>query len=306
MPAEVPPRRLGLGATFLIPRPAETSPTASPELDAAVELAVATARQAWPNIALPTDYFVAYMGQRVDQGLTPIEALAALRVSDLYLACACVRGDRNAIVALETLYLSRLRHTLARFDSAASFADDVIQELRVGLLVGNKSAAHPEPKLAQYRGRGALRGWLEVSAKRLALVLKSEAPAMLDLDQLATITSTRDPELDHLRRRYSDDFRHVIKQAVSESLAALPVEDRNLVRWHLVEKVSMRKLALIRGTNVSTVSRDFARIRQGILNHARTMLASRVGLATSEVDSMVGALISRISISMTAVLAPTT
>jgi RNA polymerase sigma-70 factor, ECF subfamily len=290
-------------ATFLSRWPPAAPVSDEQEMQAALERAVEEARNAWTSVDMPSEQFVAYMAERADGSLAPLEALTHLKVPDLYLACGCAGGNTQAIAAFEAVYLAALRPAVARIDPGST--DEVIQQLRVTLLMGNEESPEDrEPKIGQYRGRGTLKGWLEVSAKRLALALaRRGADDHLALDELTIAAPAFEPQLEQLRARYSDDFRQLVKAAVRQALAGLSFEERNLLRWHLVDNVSLRKLALVRNTNVSKLSRDYAHIRASILAHVRDALCQHTGLPGADVDSIIGALLSRISISISVVLA---
>jgi RNA polymerase sigma-70 factor len=290
-------------AVFLSRWPPDAAPGAPEALEQALGRALAEAAAAWPALVMDEDRFVAHMAERTEAAGTPAEAVAALRVPDLYLAWACAAAQPAALAAFEA-YLERVRPNLFRIDPGPAFGDEVLQLLRIRLLVGEeRDGEAPEAKIAQYRGRGSLDGWLGVTARRLALSLKREGDRGVDLFEMVALSSERDPELDQLRLRYLGDFRNVVREEVRGAIAALSFEDRNLLRWHLVENLSLRKLATVRGTHVSTVSRDYARVRAAILAHVREVLKERTGLPTRDVDSVLDGLLSRISISIGGLLA---
>jgi RNA polymerase sigma-70 factor (ECF subfamily) len=268
----------------------------------ALARALAGARARWPRLAVPGEPFVAYVAERADPALPATAAVEALCVPDLYLACGCARGLPAAAAALDEHYFVPLRGVLAAIDASPAFVEDVMQDLRMGMLVGDETdPALREPKILQYRGRGALRSWLEVSAKRLALRRKRSLTRWSEIDEL-TLASEQDPELEQLRARFTSDFRPLVRDAVKDMLRELTFADRNLLRWHLVEEISLRKIALMRGSNVSSISRDYARVRGRILDHVRGRLHLHTGIAPDELDSVMRALLSRISISLSALL----
>lgn len=59
------------------------------------------ARSAWPSVELERRAFLAYLADRIDCSRAPIEALHALRVGDLFVACACANGDEQALRAFD-------------------------------------------------------------------------------------------------------------------------------------------------------------------------------------------------------------
>jgi RNA polymerase sigma-70 factor (ECF subfamily) len=108
------------------------------------------------------------------------------------------------------------------------------------------------------------------------------------------------PELELVRRRHLDDFRRIVTQSVREALAGLPPEQRNLLRLHLVDAVSLRKIAALQGAAVATLAREYGRVRDGILGRIRAVLQERTGLPARDIDSLLTTLASRISVSVSA------
>ena len=85
------------------------------------------ARVAHPQIAIDDVAFFAYVAGCIER----IDEIEQRNVEDLYLACGCARGDRVALVTLETVALPTVMRAVARLG-----ADDVIQALRAQMLVG--------------------------------------------------------------------------------------------------------------------------------------------------------------------------
>jgi RNA polymerase sigma-70 factor, ECF subfamily len=252
---------------------------------------------AWPAIELGADRFTAYLAERLDPGRPPEQALAAICIADLYLTCACAARVPAALEAFDSQYLAGLGGLLARIDPSPAFADEVRQTLRIRLLVGDEKQDRA-PSILQYRGQGPLRRWLAVVATRSALNLRKEAQPWVSLDEALLDASLDSPELQSLRGVYLDDLRQATREAVTESLAALTPEERNLLRWHLVDQVSLRKIAVARGTYVMAVAREYARIRGSIMDLVRRKTQERTGLSATEAESLLNELASRISITI--------
>jgi RNA polymerase sigma-70 factor (ECF subfamily) len=287
-----------LAAAFLSGRPPDADGGSAEELEAALEKAVAAGRAAWPGIDLAPEEVAAYLGERCDPAEPPMAALAALHVSDLYLACACVAGSAAAIAALEEQHLTRVAQVACRFDPSPGFGDEITQRVRIALLVGREDGqGQPEPKIALYRGKAALSNWVTVVATRTAINHHRQEAPMTELDELLDVASAESPELELLRRRHLGDFRRLMRDALAEALADLTPEARNLLRWHLVENLSLRKIAVLRGSNVSAISREYARIRALIRDRIVELVKTRTGLPVRELDSLMTVLISRISLS---------
>lgn len=113
--------------------------------------ALSAARTAWPVIALNEDRFFIHLAQRVTGGQDPGQCLASMAAGDLYLACACARGNEAAIAALAARYIPEIDHALGRLRASASLVDDVKQHVSQHSFVG------APPGITNYSGNGQLR-----------------------------------------------------------------------------------------------------------------------------------------------------
>src|SRR5262245_25088746 len=146
---------------------------------------LAVARAAWPDLHVPEEAFRAYVAERRPDGEN---------AADLYLACACVRGDATALHAFEKQCVAGLVDALVRHDLPRHVVEDAVQNVRHKLLVGTPS------KIADYRGAGGLAGWVKVIAMREALmILRKERPRGDDPIVDVPIDASN-PELDHFRK----------------------------------------------------------------------------------------------------------
>src|SRR5262245_14766026 len=128
------------------------------ELDAKIE----AARAAWPEIDVSLDRFRAFVAERVDADT----AFETLRVPDLWLACACADGSERAVVALERWAFPSVDAALARLRLPDDERHEIKQLLRAKLFLPDGDR---RPRIADYSGRGDLRGYIRVTATRLAL-----------------------------------------------------------------------------------------------------------------------------------------
>ena len=255
------------------------------------------AQRAWPGVTLAFERFVAHA---TDVGL-PLGAGGAepdtANTADLFLACACGDGDRSAIQALEEQYMGPTRFSLKRLDSRPEFIDDVMQELRAKLLLP------PEPRILRYAGRGPLLAWIRVAASRIAIdSLRAVRDDVLreprDPDSLERVDFG--PEVQLLRAAYRESFQ----DAVSAALAGLTAKDRNLLRRHLIARMTLEELAGPYGVHPATVARRLMALREQIATGVREHLAIRhrsEGGATS-LESMAAAIRSEVYLSLAPLL----
>jgi RNA polymerase sigma-70 factor (ECF subfamily) len=255
------------------------------------------ARAAWPAVTLDFQRFAEHARQvGFSLGGDPDPANTA----DLFLACACGHGDGPAIEALEQRYVSPARFSLKRLDARPEFIDDVMQELRAKLLLP------PEPRILRYGGRGPLLAWVRVAATRIAIdslrnvreVVGREARDPDALDQVDF-----GPEVQLLRAAYRDAFQ----EAIAAAVAALTPKDRNLLRRHLVEHMTLEEMSAPYNVHPATVARRLMALREEIAAAVREHLAVRhrsQGGATS-LESLAQAIRSEVYVSLAPLLGRT-
>ena len=241
---------------------------AAPTVAALVE----RARGAWPELALDDARFAAYLAGRLGDGDEPPY------VEDLYLACACVDGLPRALEIFDARHLSAVPRHLLRLDRSPAFVDEVRQRLRERLFVGSDGES---PRLASYSGRGPLGTWVKIAAIRLALNLRrSDRDQSLSPGDEPMIAGS--PELLLLRHRHRADFNAAFCQAV----AALTVEQRQLLRLHFLDSVSLGRIAALHHVDKSTISRRLQLAREALFGETERRLRARLKLGDGEAGSL--------------------
>src|SRR5262249_49575466 len=155
-----------------------------------------------PKLSVPPEAFRAYAAERNAD---------AAHAGDLYLACACARGDGRAIAALEARYFGDIDGALARRQLAPAAIAEIKQILREKLFVG------AAPKIAEYDGRGDLGAWLRTTAIRQALkLLRSERRERPTSDEqiLQQPALQDDPELALMKGTYRAAFKTAFQKAL--------------------------------------------------------------------------------------------
>jgi RNA polymerase sigma-70 factor (ECF subfamily) len=254
------------------------------EIAGRIDAVVASALAAWPRFGVTPDAFRDYVVAR----LTSPADVDALHAADLYLACACVAGDDEALRVLDSGWLRPLEQSLRRVATTA--AADALQALREKLLVRGK--------LADYAGRGPLASWLRVAGVRTALNLCRGQPAGSVDHELATLADGgRDIELDYIQARFRSEF----KQAFGAAVATLTQRQRGLLGFHYVEALTLEQVAAVYRVSRATVARWLAEARQRLLAETRRQLAETLELDTAQLDSMMQLLDSHIDVSLSAI-----
>lgn len=253
---------------------------------------MAGALEAFPEVRL-RDGFAAHAAACRARGALDEHA------ADLFLAWAAARGDPAAVRRFDLWVLPDIEAAARRVDRQPAFVDEVRQRVHVRLLVA--SGAPPRMRLDDYAGRGPLRGWVGVTALRVALDLKREAgPRISDEEVLGELVGAEpDAELRHLKTQYRAEFR----AALEEALAALPARARVMLRVHFVDGLRLAQIARLYGVHESTVSRWLAQAAEAVADDARTRLVRRLSLSPSTVDSVARMVHSCLDLSIARLLA---
>jgi len=253
----------------------------------------AAGRAAWPDVAVSDDAIARRLHERLQAD--PGTRLEELHDADVYLALGLAAGDRAALACFEKHLVPHVDAALRRLRLGSGTADEVKQALRVDLLTGEA------PKIGDYQGRGELAAWLRISATRKALKLVKRAEREETLDELLLDhwpDATPDPENKHLRSTYTAE----LKRAIREAFAALEVRQRNLLRQHILDELTIDDLARLYRVHRATCARWLADARADLGKGTRKRLISALGVPGKDVDSLLRFLDSDIELSISRIL----
>lgn len=258
----------------------------------ALRLALEQAKAAWPTLRISDADFVAYLAARAETR----EALAAAHVSDLYLACACARGDERALELFESI-LSEVGVAFARVRAPIGL-DEAKQQVRMKLLVADGDA----PRITLYRGEGELRAWVRVVATRHLLNVATRAPKETREagDSIGELADGRDPEIALLKRRHGEALKRAFDRAAGE----LSDRERALLRQALVERRSIDEIGALHSIHRATAARWVAAARSVLQKNVRRALREELRLTETEVESMLRVIESEIELSVSRILGP--
>jgi RNA polymerase sigma-70 factor (ECF subfamily) len=266
----------------------------SPErVTAAIARIAKAGRVAWPTVELGDDAIGARLVERLKDD--PGTHLEDLRDADLYLAFALSVGDNAALRAFEDSLVPQIDIALRRLRLAGGTADEVKQALRVELFAG------PDAKITDYAGRGDLAAWLRISATRKALKLVRRADREESLDEILLDhwpANASDPGKKHMRATYTDQ----LKKAIREAFAALEVRQRNLLRQHILDELTIDDLARLYRVHRATCARWLADARADLGKQTRKRLISALGTPSDELESVLRFLDSDIELSISRIL----
>jgi RNA polymerase sigma-70 factor (ECF subfamily) len=260
--------------------------------DQALQQAFALGQKAWPSIVLDLDGFRAHCERAL--GSNPEWDWARFG-AELYLCCACARGDAEGTRALEADVLPQVVKAISRIDSDAQFVEEALQTLRDKLLVGDRA------KIADYAARGPLIAWLSVAAARVALdaIRSRNARKLSHTDLPDRLTQTDSSPLnDIIRSRYGDSFQRALKNAIS----ALPSRERNLLRLQLVGRCSIDQLGRMYLVHRATAARWLEGARNRVFESVREQMKVEHRLTDGEFDSIARGVRSQLDLSITATI----
>lgn len=284
-----------LSSIFLASAPADRRAAfaAVPDLEVALEMLVASGRDAWPTIALKPAEFVAYLGCAV-----PVESapdLGALCARDLFLACAYALGVPGAAAALDASSMERVEAALMRVGAPDAMRDDILQDLRERLVT-------PTPDRKGYSGRGALTSWLCVAAVREANRRGKRQKRELPLTPSAELllgSAHEDPEMAYLHRTYKEQLNNAFRTAFAE----LPVRDRNILRHHLIDGLSIDHLGLLYGVHRATAARWINRACAALRLRTKEIFGQHISLSQEGFHQILHLIESQIGVELAAVSA---
>src|SRR5262249_5204945 len=143
------------------------------------------------------------------------------------------------------------------------------------------------PGIEEYAGRGELRGWLRVSASRMAMQVLREQRRTAPLDSdLAAHLAVRSPNTNPERMLLQVLYRPEVKAAFEEAMRSLPNHERTVLRQHFIDGLTIDDLGKLHGVHRATAARWLARSRGALLHEVRKALKERLKISRSECDSI--------------------
>lgn len=271
----------------------------SPAIEIALQAAVERGRAAWPELGLAPAAFIAHLAPRLGiaggaSEESVLESIGKLQAEDLYLVCACIAGTKSAIAALSKRYLGQVPTLISHLHLPADELEDICQTLGERLFIGRQDG---RPRLAEYSGRGALLGWIRMAALREALDRRRSKQASPEVEAPALYADNSDdsdPQREYVKRRYRQHFEEALRTALSH----LSAEQRNILRLHFLDGLSIDKLGALFKVHRATAARWIVTAQRALLAAVRADLKDRLQLNLSEVDSIAKLVRSQLHLSL--------
>jgi RNA polymerase sigma-70 factor (ECF subfamily) len=190
-------------------------------------------------------------------------------------------------------YIARIPAYLAKH-SARTNADEIRQQMRERLLVARPDAP---ARIGGYEGRGSLASWVKVATLRAASnVRRAEQPEVELADEIPAAAITEVPEL----RVMAGEYRSAFRAAFRAAFAALPAEERTVLRLHFLDGVTVRQLAPMLNVSSATAGRRLLSAQTKLGELVLAELAVAVAVPRADLESAVRAIVSRLDVSLSA------
>ncbi len=236
------------------------------------------AQARWSSFTLPAPLFAAFLAERAPMVVTA----QSLAIEELYLTCACAHGDAEALRLFELHYMPKARVALLAMRLDAHDIDELLQRLRVYLFVDQVGG---QLRITQFRGRGTLGSWLAVSAVRSAykLITRESREQPSEDEQLARITTRDDDHEASAKQRH----RAAFTEAFGAALTSLDDREKNLLRQHYLDGLSIDQLGSLYRAHRTTTARWLVAARERLLERTRAHLMQRLRVPLADCDSII-------------------
>ncbi len=241
---------------------------------------VTRAEQRWPDIHLERATFIEQLLRTLaGEG----DALMTRHSDDLYLALACGRGDAVALRTFERECGPTIDEALSRVSNEVRA--DARQALLERLFVGES------PKILAFAGLGSLRGWVRVTAARVALNTATRVPLKLEPQAATQVPSG---ELDYLKGLYGAQFRALFPSAVK----ALSSRERNLLRYRFLDGLTVDDIGTIYGVHRATAARQVAKAQDELLRVLTESFKAQLRVDSAELEGLFALVRSQFDVSL--------
>jgi RNA polymerase sigma-70 factor, ECF subfamily len=292
-----PVQRYPLADAFLQSLPSDLDPEAAEVSRAALDRQLAdawtVARGEWPDFDVPSATFAAHVGRVAAGGNDPTTSLEDLAISDLYLACAALHVSGRALTAFEAHTFGEIHSAAAALRASDADVEEVKQVIRTQLFV---SDGQRPPSVADYAGRGSLRGWVRVIATRELLRMKRKVRKEIPLEEyiLHDQETHGDPELDRLKQAYREQVANALREAVGQ----LEIRERLLLRYQICDRLSIDEIGAIYQVHRATAARWLGKARSALLALTKERLAIVLSVDPGETDSILRLVQSQLDVSL--------
>jgi RNA polymerase sigma-70 factor, ECF subfamily len=264
------------------------------DLESRLDAMVRNARAQWPDVSVSADEFLGYVAARLDPAEDAVTGLETIHGEDLYLACACTRGDRRAVVTFDQRFMNEVEMALSRMRMSAATLDEIKQLVRQRLFVAGDGAT---PRIAEYSGRSGLRRWVRSVAVRTGLnfLRQGRRELLVEDDRvLDGVAATEDPEIAYMKEKYRREFR----EAFLGALDKLQPRQQGLLRYHYVDGLNIDEIGTIYRVHRVTAYRWLEKAREDLVRTTSELLQAKLRVGDTEFDSILRMIRSQLHVSL--------
>jgi RNA polymerase sigma-70 factor (ECF subfamily) len=275
--------------------PLETVTALARKLDEAL----AAARAEWPAISVDPVAWIRALAPHAPLPLSAENPLGSVLVADHYVAFACGNGDPAAVAACDAILVREAGFAATGTRMHVSIRDEASQIVRELLLSPRTDRA---PAIRDYAARGPLRSWIRVAVSRemVRLAKAQNRSEPLEEHLIAAPGYAQDPVLEELKTKYRTELANAFRAALGE----LPARERTLLRYQLIDGLSIDEIGAIYRVHRATAARWIAKIREDLVESTRTRMAAALGVDTEEAASIVRLVQSQLDVSVIRHLEP--
>lgn len=283
----------GLAALFLAARGEQVSDDDRAAVERALADAVTIAAASWPAVGVDRERWVRALAELAPLPLDPSKPLGETLVADHYLAFACAAQDPAAVALCDAMLVREAGFAADGTRMHTSVRDEATQVVRMQLLAPRDGRP---PAIGDYAGRGALRSWIRVCVSRelVRLAKAQQRTEPLEAHLVADLGVADDPVLEQLKVTYRGELADAFRTALDE----LPARERTLLRYQLIDGLSIDEIGAIFRVHRATAARWLAKLRDDLVIRTRGLLAVSLGVDTAEAASIVRLVQSQLDVSV--------
>jgi len=236
--------------------------------------------ESYPNFDVPFDEFRAAVAGAAAKYLiglaepntqpSPEELgrfIGELKVLDLYLGLACMRGNEHAWWEFDRQHRSFIERWTRHLVRSDADADEVIDAVYVELFGTKVVDGVRQSKFRTYTGRGSLRGWLRAIILHASVDVHRAPKVEVSIDDWAEggdefpvrHVSGGETEDSMLTSVVRERYRSATVAALDQALATLDDHETLLLLYYHVEGLKLREIARIVEEPKSPIRRWFQR-----------------------------------------------
>jgi RNA polymerase sigma-70 factor (ECF subfamily) len=213
-----------------------------------------------------------------------------MRMTDEELVAKALERDPEAVRTVDGVIRSAAAAAARRLGGDHATADEIAQRVSERMWLGREGG---EPVLRSFTGEAPLSAWLRIIAYREGVDLLRVREVSGDDALVDRVIGSTEPELSMLRSAYLAAF----KRCFSTALAALSMHDRDLLRRHHLDGLTLEGLATLYGSHRATVARWLARVRDRLVVSTREALRGELS-SNIDLDEVLALIASRLEASL--------